>query len=76
MWIGGIFGAFLVVSAAMLAPVLGMGITVIGMLAGTIICGQVIEACGLLGTPRLHLQVLRVIGLILMTLGAAMVRVL
>ena len=76
MWIGGTFGTILVVGAAMLAPVLGTGTTVIGMLAGTIICGQIIEAGGLLGTPRQRLQMSRVIGLILVFLGVAMVRVL
>lgn len=76
MWLGGIFGTVLVAGAAMLAPVLGTGTTVIGMLAGTIICGQIIEAGGLLGTPRQRLQVSRVIGLILVFLGVAMVRVL
>ena len=76
MWIGGIFGTILVVGAAMLAPILGTGTTVIGMLAGTIICGQIIEAGGLLGTPRQRLQLSRVIGLILVFVGVAMVRVL
>ena len=76
MWIGGTFGTILVVGAAMLAPVLGTGTTVIGMLAGTIVCGQIIEAGGLLGTPRQRLQLARVIGLILVFVGVAMVRVL
>lgn len=76
MWIGGIFGTVLVVGAAMLAPMLGTGTTVIGMLAGTIICGQINEAGGLLGTPRQRLQTSWVVGLVLVFLGVATVRVL
>jgi len=76
MWLGGIFGTVLVVGAAMLAPVLGTGTTVIGMLAGTIICGQIVETGGFLGTPRQRLHASRVTGLILVFVGVAMVRVL
>ena len=70
------FGTVLVVGAAMLAPVLGTGTTVIGMLAGTIICGQIVETGGFLGTPRQRLHASRVTGLIFVFVGVAMVRVL
>lgn len=76
MWLGGIFGTVLIVGAAMLAPVPGTGTTAIGILVGTIFYGQIIEAGGILGTPRQHVHAPRVIGLILVFVGVVMVLVL
>lgn len=76
MWLGGVFGAIFVIGAATLSPIIGTGATVIGILAGTILAGQLIERFGLFGAPRSVLQPTRVIGLLLVFLGAVMVRVL
>lgn len=76
MWLGGVFGAIFVIGAATLSPVIGTGATVVGILAGTILAGQLIERFGLFGAPRSVLHLTRVIGLVLVFLGAVMVRVL
>lgn len=76
MWLGGLFGAIFVIGAATLSPIIGTGATVIGILAGTILSGQLIERFGLFGAPRSVLQPIRVIGLLFVFLGAVMVRVL
>lgn len=76
MWLGGVFGAAFVVGAATLAPILGTGTTVIAQLAGTIICGQIIEAGGFFGSPKSRIRAPRVVGLALVFLGVVMVRLL
>ncbi|MDK8794426.1 DMT family transporter [Corynebacterium sp. MSK041] len=76
MWLGGVFGAIFVVGMATLAPIIGTGATVIGQLAGTIICGQIIERFGFFGSPQTPLHANRVLGLILVFLGAVLVRAL
>lgn len=76
MWIGGICGAIFVVGMATLAPILGTGATVIGQLAGTIIFGQLIERFGFFGTPKNPLKANRVLGLVLVFIGAVLVRAL
>ena len=76
MWLGGVCGAIFVIGAATLSPLIGTGATVIGILAGTIIAGQAIERFGLFGSPRTVLQPVRVLGLLLVFVGAVLVRAL
>ena len=76
MWLGGVFGAIFVVGAATLSPLIGTGATVIGILAGTILAGQIIERLGLFGAPRSVLRPVRVLGLVLVFAGAVLVRAL
>jgi len=76
MWLGGVFGAIFVVGAATLSPLIGTGATVIGILAGTILAGQIIERFGLFGAPRSVLKPVRVLGLVLVFAGAVLVRAL
>lgn len=76
MWLGGVFGAIFVIGAATLSPIIGTGATVVGILAGTILAGQLIERFGLFGAPSNVLRPTRVIGLLLVFFGAVMVRVL
>lgn len=76
LWLGGVFGAIFVVGMATLAPIIGTGATVIGQLAGTIICGQVIERFGFFGSPKTPLHANRVVGLVLVFIGAVLVRAL
>lgn len=76
MWLGGVFGAIFVIGAATLSPLIGTGATVVGILAGTILAGQVIERFGLFGAPRSVLQPVRILGLLLVFAGAVVVRVL
>ncbi|MCT1462811.1 DMT family transporter [Corynebacterium sanguinis] len=76
MWSGGVIGAIFVAGGATLAPVLGTATTVIGINAGTIAGGQVIESMGWFGVKRLRVDPLRVVGLVLIFAGVVAVRTL
>ena len=77
MWMGGVLGAFFVFGGASLAPILGTGTTVIGSLTGTIICGQVLESLGVgTGGRKAPPTLYRIVGLVVVLAGVAMVRLL
>lgn len=77
MWMGGVLGAFFVFGGAWLSPLLGTGTTVIGSLTGTIICGQVLESLGVgTGGRKSPPTPYRVVGLVVVLVGVAMVRLL
>ncbi len=76
MWLGGVVGAVFVIAGATLAPVLGTATTVIGLDAGPIEGGQVMESVGAFGAHRRPLDARRVAGLVLVFAGVLMVRLL
>lgn len=76
MWIGGVLGATLVFLNAALAPILGTGLTVMGVLLGMMIASLTIDSLGLLGTRRRRASLLQVGGVLLMLAGVAMIRLL
>jgi len=76
MWLGGFVGAAFVIAGATLAPILGTATTVIGLNAGTIAGGQVMESIGAFGAHKRPLDARRVAGLILVFTGVLMVRLL
>lgn len=77
MWMGGVLGAFFVFGGAWLSPLLGTGTTVIGSLTGTIICGQVLESLGVgTGGRKAPPTPYRIVGLAVVLVGVAMVRLL
>lgn len=76
MWLGGFVGATFVIAGATLAPILGTATTVIGLNAGTILGGQVMESVGAFGAHKRPLDARRVAGLALVFAGVLMVRLL
>ncbi|WJY68494.1 DMT family transporter [Corynebacterium auris] len=76
MWLGGVVGATFVIAGATLAPILGTATTVIGLNAGTILGGQVMESVGAFGARKRPLDARRVAGLVLVFVGVLMVRLL
>lgn len=74
MWIGGSLGAAYVYGNALLAPILGTGLTVMVVLLGMMIGSLLFDQFGLLGTRRKPVTALQVGGLVLMAVGVAVIR--
>ena len=72
LWISGVFGALIVLAVAYSPPRIGTFATVALLIAGQLIAGTAIDAFGWLGTERIPLTASRVIGLVLLTAGAAL----
>ena len=72
LWISGVFGAGIVLTLAYAPPRVGTFATVALMIAGQLLAGAAIDAFGWLGTERIPVTASRVIGLVLLTVGAAL----
>ena len=70
--ISGVFGAGIVLTLAYAPPRIGTFAAVALMIAGQLFAGALIDGFGWLGTERIPLTAYRVIGLILLTAGAAL----
>jgi len=73
-WTGGIFGAFFVASTIMLIPRLGVAVTFGIIVAGQMIFSVVIDHFGLLDSPVRPVSLARIGGIILITVGAIVIR--
>lgn len=73
-WIGGLYGAVFVVSAAWGVPRLGVALTVILMVAGQILVSVVLDHFGALGVPKQPLSLTRLAGVALVVGGVLLVR--
>jgi transporter family-2 protein len=73
-WVGGLYGAFFVVIAAFAAPRIGVGSLVTAAIAGQLLAALVLDHFGLLGLPRQLVTLERVAGVVLVLVGAALVR--
>ncbi len=76
MWTGGVLGATLVYLNAALAPILGTGLTVMGVLLGMMIASLMIDSLGLMGTLRRRVSGRQVAGVLVMLIGVALIRLL
>ena len=72
LWSIGILGATIVLAITFAPPLIGTFATVALLIAGQLIAGVLIDAYGLLGSPRLPLTMSRAAGLILVAVGAAL----
>lgn len=72
LWISGVFGAIIVLAVAYAPPRIGTFATVALLIAGQLIAGAAIDAFGWLGTERIPVTASRLIGLALLTAGAAL----
>jgi bacterial/archaeal transporter family-2 protein len=72
LWLGGLFGATIVVAIAYAPPRIGTFATVALLIAGQLAAGALIDAFGWLGSPRIPVTLARVAGLLLVTAGAAL----
>lgn len=74
MWTGGILGATLVFANAFLAPTLGTGLTVVLSLTGMMAASLLIDSLGLIGSRRVPVKPLQVIGLLVIITGVILIR--
>jgi transporter family-2 protein len=72
LWLGGLFGAVIVVAIAYAPPRIGTFATVALLIAGQLVAGALIDAFGWLGSPRIPVTVTRFAGLVLVAAGAAL----
>lgn len=73
IWLGGLFGLIFLSLNIVLLPRIGASATVILPVVGQILGGIVIDMGGLFGTAHHRLTVLRVVGAVLVLVGAALV---
>jgi transporter family-2 protein len=72
LWLGGLFGAMIVLVIAYAPPRIGTFATVALLIAGQLAAGALIDAFGWLGSPRIPVTVTRAAGLLLVAAGAAL----
>ena len=73
-WAGGLYGAFFVAVAALAAPRIGIGALLTAAVAGQLIAALVLDHYGLLGMEPRPANLVRILGLALVFLGAWLVR--
>jgi len=73
-WLGGFYGAFFVAVAAFGAPRVGVGVLLTAAIAGQLAAALVLDHFGLFGLTRHPVTLTRAAGLILVLVGAALVR--
>ena len=73
-WLGGLYGAFFVVMAAFVAPRIGVGTLLTAAVAGQLIAALILDHFGLLGLPRQPAGLARIAGLVMVVIGAVLVR--
>ena len=72
LWLTGVLGATIVLAITFAPPRIGTFATVALLIAGQLVAGALIDAFGLLGSPRLPVTFTRATGLVLVAVGAAL----
>jgi transporter family-2 protein len=72
LWLGGLFGALIVIAIAYAPPRIGTFATVALLIAGQLVAGALIDAFGWFGSPRIPVSFARVLGLLMVAGGAAL----
>jgi transporter family-2 protein len=73
MWLGGLFGAFVVLTITVTAPRIGVAAVVALLIAGQLAAGSLIDRFGWFGVERVPLGWQRMLGIALLALGTALV---
>jgi len=73
LWVGGALSAFIVLSFTFAAPRIGVSAAIGVYIAGTLISSAVVDHFGWLGVDRIALGWPRVVGIVLLLAGAALV---
>ncbi|MGI9036278.1 MAG: DMT family transporter [Pyrinomonadaceae bacterium] len=74
VWIGGILGAFFVASTVILVPRVGVALTFSLIIAGQMLVTLLIDHFAWLGVPEKPLNLWRVLGATLITIGVVLIR--
>jgi bacterial/archaeal transporter family-2 protein len=72
MWIGGFFGAFVVLTITVTAPRIGVAAVVALLIAGQLAMGALIDRYGWFGVEKVPLGWQRLLGVALLALGTAL----
>jgi transporter family-2 protein len=73
MWLGGILSAFIVLSITFAAPKIGVAAAIGLVITGNLVVAAAIDRFGWFGVDRIALDWTRVIGILLLAGGAALV---
>lgn len=71
--LGGVIGVFIVAGGAALAPITGAALFFVCLVAGQLIGASIADHFGAFGLPERSISITRVIGLLLVMLGALLV---
>ena len=74
MWVGGLCGATIVMGNAWLVAHVGVGVFVMALLVGQLALSMLMEHRGWLGAPRKPITWPQIIGILLMLVGVALIR--
>ncbi|GBG24872.1 Hypothetical Protein FCC1311_010902 [Hondaea fermentalgiana] len=75
-FLGGVYGAFYLVCSVALAPVLGIAWFFVSVIAGQLLMSLLIDTFGLFSSTVIPVSVMRIVGVLLVFLGAASFRLL
>jgi bacterial/archaeal transporter family-2 protein len=73
MWLGGVFGAFVVLTITVTAPRIGVAAVVALLIAGQLAMGALIDRFGWFGVEKVPLGATRLLGIALLAVGTALV---
>ena len=74
MWMGGLCGAIIVFGNAWLVPKVGVGVFTMALLVSQLGLSMLMEHNGWLGAPRKRINWLKIVGILLMLVGVALIR--
>jgi bacterial/archaeal transporter family-2 protein len=72
LWVGGLMSVFIVLAITVGPPRIGVAATIGFVIAGNLVAASVIDRFGLLGVKQTALTSPRILGLVLLALGAAL----
>jgi len=72
LWIGGVMSVFIIFAVTVGPPRIGVTATVAVVIAGNLVSAAIIDRFGLFGVDRVGLGWPRVLGFVLLALGAAL----
>ena len=76
MWIGGILGGLYILANIYLSRIVGTGMTVIILLIGSTTGGILVDHFGMFESPKKTINVQKILGVLIMVLGAAAIKLL
>ena len=76
MWMGGILGGLYILANVHLSKIAGTGMTVIILLIGSTTGGILVDHFGLFESPKKSINIQKVLGVLIMVLGAAAIKML
>lgn len=72
-WIGGVFGIAIVFLSIKIIPVLGSASAISIFISVQLITGVIINQFGLFGVPKIPIDLIKILGIIFLIIGAKMV---